>query len=98
MPNPVANPQLRWSKLIGHDHENARHTFHRPMELQTANGYIPIQNKPSGPQQFNNRRQAPPTDSGPSNSQDVRFMDGITEPHDDESISFQMGVGDEQGQ
>ena len=38
------------------------------------------------------------TDLDPSNSQDVKFMDGVTEPHPDESIHFQMGVDDEQGQ
>ena len=81
-----------------YDHGNARQTFHPPTELPTTNGYIPIQNRQGGPQHFDNRGQAPSTDPDPSNSQNVRFMDGITEPHHDESIPFQMSVGDEQGQ
>jgi hypothetical protein len=32
--------------------------------------------------------QAPPTDLGPSNSQDIKFKHGVIEPHHDESISF----------
>jgi hypothetical protein len=60
--------------------------------------YILIQNRPGGAQQFHNRRQAPPNDPGPSNSQDVRFIDGVTEPHYDESIPFQLGDKGEQVQ
>lgn len=91
-PNELRPPNLYY------DHGNARQTFHPPTGLQTANGYIPIQNRPGGPQQFDNRRPAPPINPGPSNSQDVRFVDGVTEPHQDESIAYQMGVGEEQGQ
>jgi hypothetical protein len=64
--------------------------------LQTANGYIPIQSRPSGSQPFDKRRQAPPTDPGLFNSQDVRFMDGFTDPHQDESLPSQVAFGEEQ--
>ena len=80
-----------------YDDGNARQTSHSLAGLQTANGYIPIQNRPRS-QYFNNRMQVSFTDLDPSNSQDVKFMDGVTEPHPDESIHFQMGVDDEQGQ
>lgn len=65
---------------------NAKPTFHPPAELQTAIEYIPIQGRQGGPQNFNNKRQAPPTDPGPSNSQDVRFIDGVVESHYDEGL------------
>ena len=81
-----------------YNHENARQTFHLPAGLQTANGYIPIQGRQGGPHNFGNRRQAPPTDPGPSNSQYVRFMDGVVESHHDDTLPLQMGIGEDQGQ
>ena len=60
--------------------------------------YIPIQGREGGPQNFDNRRQAPLTDPGPSNSQDVRFMDDVMESHHDDTLPLQMGIGEEQGQ
>ena len=80
------------------DHDNARQSFHPPAELQTANGYIPIQGRQGGPQNFVNRPQTPPTDPGPSNSQDVRFMDGVVESHHDDVFPLEMEIGEEQGQ
>jgi hypothetical protein len=91
-PNELRPPNLYY------DHENAMQTFHPSTRLQPANGYIPIQNRLGGPQHFDNREQVPPTNPGLSYSQNVRFMDGVMEPHHDESIPFQMAVGDEQGQ
>ena len=41
---------------------------------------MPIHNRLVGPPPQENRRQAPPNDPGPSNSQDVRFMDSTVEP------------------
>jgi hypothetical protein len=89
--------ELRQQNLY-HHLGKTRQTFHPLTGLQTTNGYIPIQNRQAGPQHFDNRRQALPTDPGPSNFQNVRFIDGVIEPHHDESLHFQMGVGDEQGQ
>ena len=77
---------------------NAKPTFHPPAELQTAIEYIPIQGRQGGPQNFNNKRQAPPTDPGPSNSQDVRFIDGVVKSHYDDTPTFDMRVGEELGQ
>ena len=54
-----------------YDHGNARQISHPPAGLQTANGYIPIQDRQGGAPNFDNRRQPPPTDPGPPNSQDV---------------------------
>jgi hypothetical protein len=42
--------------------------------------------------------QVPPTDPGSSNSQDVKFMDGLTDPHHDESILPQVALKEEQSQ
>ena len=89
--------ELRPANLY-YDHRNARQTFHPPAGLQTANGYLPIQNRQRGPPNFNNKRQAPSTDPGPSNFQDVRFMDGVVESHHDDTLPFQMGIGEELGQ
>jgi hypothetical protein len=61
-PNKFRPPNLYY------DHGNARQTFHLPTGLQMANGYIPIQNRPGGPQPFDNRRQTPPIDPSPFNS------------------------------
>ena len=60
-----------------YDYGNVRLIFHPPAGLQTANEYIVIQNRQGGPQNFDNRRQALPMDSCSSNSQDVRFIDGV---------------------
>ena len=57
--------------------------------------YIPIQGREGGPQNFDNRRQTPLTDPGPSNSQDVRFMDDVVESHHDDTLPLQMGIGEE---
>ena len=62
LPNELRPPNLYY------DHGNVRQTFHPPAGLQTANGYIPIQGRQGDPQNFDNRRQVPPTDPGPSNS------------------------------
>ena len=97
MPQGVLPNELRPPNLY-YDHGNAREIFHPLLGLQTANRYISIQNRPNDPQNFNNGRQALSTDPGPSNSLDVKFMDGVTESHHDEPILFQMGVGEEQGQ
>ena len=85
-------------RICIYDHGNARQIFHLLPGLQTANGYIPIQGRQGGPQNFDNRRQASPTDPGLSNSQDVRFMDGVIESHHDDTLPLQMGIGEEQGQ
>jgi hypothetical protein len=91
-PNEFRPPNLYY------DHGNARQTFHPPTGLQTAIGYNSIQNRPRGPQSYDNRRQVPPTDPGSTNSQDVRFMDGIRDPHHDEYIFPQVAFGEEQSQ
>ena len=65
--------------------------------MQTTNGYISIQGRQRGPQNFNNRRQAPLTDPGPSNSQDVRFMDGVVDANCDDIFPLPMDIGEEQG-
>ena len=91
-PNELRPPNLYY------DHDNARQTFHRPAGLQMANGYIPIQGRQGGPQNFDNRRQAPLTDPGPSNSQDVKYMDGVVESDHDDTLHLQMGIREDQGQ
>ena len=63
-----------------------------------ANGYIPIQDRPVGPHGQDDRRQGPTNDSGPSNSQDVRFMGMPTDPHPDEAFLLQVAPGEEQNQ
>ena len=88
-PNELRPPNLYYN------HENARQTFHLPAGLQTANGYIPIQGRQGGPQNFDNKRQAPSTDPGSSNSQNVRFMDGVVESHHDDTFPLQMGIGED---
>ena len=88
-PNEVRPPNLYYN------HGNARSSFHPPTELQTANGYIPIQGGQGDSQNFNNKHQAPPTDPSRFNSQDVRFIDGIVESHYDDILPFQMGIGEE---
>jgi hypothetical protein len=77
-PQGVPANELRPPNLY-YDHSNARQIFHPPADLQTTNGYIPIQGRQAGPPNVNSGRQAPPTDPGPSNFQDVRFMDGVLE-------------------
>ena len=37
-------------------------------------------------------------DPGPSNSQDVRFMDGVVDTNCDDMLHFPMGIGEEQSQ
>ena len=91
-PNEFRPPNLYYN------HGNAREIFHPPTGLQTANGYISIQNEQGDPQNFDDRKQIPPINPGPSNSQDVMFMDGVTELHHDESVPFQMGEGKVQSQ
>ena len=91
-PNELRQPNLYY------DHDNARQTFYPSAGLQTANGYIPIQNRQGGPQNFENRRQALPTDPGLSDSQNVRFMDGVMESHHDDTLHFQMGIREEKSQ
>ena len=81
-----------------YDHGNARQIFHPSARLQTKNGYILIQNRQRGSQNFDNKRQTPPTGPDPSNYQDVKFVDGVVESHHDETFPLQMGIGEEQGQ
>ena len=96
---PQGGPPYELRPLnLYYDHENARLTFHPPAGLQTANGYIPIQNRPVGPQPHDNRRQAPPNNPDPSNSQDVRFMDGTADTHPDEFFILQVPPREEQNQ
>ena len=83
-PNKLRPPNLYY------DHSNARQTFYTPARLQTTNGYIPIQGRQGGPQNFDNRRQAPPTDPGSSNSQDVRFMNAVVDLHWDDTLPLQV--------
>ena len=96
---PQGGPQneIRPPNLY-YDHGNARQTFHPPAGLQTANDYIPIQGRQGGSQNFDNRRQVPLTDPGPSNSQNVRFLNGVVESHHDDVLPLQMEMGEEQGQ
>ena len=63
-----------------YDHGNARQTFHLPARLQTTNGYIRMHNRQVAQPTQDPRRPPPHTDSGVSNFQDVRFMDGSTIP------------------
>ena len=77
---------------------NARQTFHSLAGLQTTNGYIPIQGRQGGPQNHDNRRQTPPMDPGPSNSQDVRFMDGMVNANCDDMFLLPMDIEEEQSQ
>ena len=88
-PNELRPPNLYYN------HGNATQTSHPPTGLQTANGYIPIQGRQGGPPNFDNRRKPPPTDPGPSKSQDVRFMDGVVEPHHDNTLHLQVEIGGE---
>ena len=78
-----------------YDHGNMIQTFHPPAGLQTANGYILIQSRQGGPPNFDNRQQAPPTNPSPSNSQDVRFMNGVVESHYDDTLPLQMEIREE---
>ena len=90
LPNELRPPNLYY------DHKNARQTFHPPTELQTANGYILIQNRQEDPHNLDNRRQTHLTDPSPYNYQDIKFMDSVVESHHEDVLSFQMGVGKEQ--
>ena len=87
VPNELRPPNIYY------DHGNARQTFHPPVRLQTMNGYISIQGKPMGPQPHDNRRQVPLHESGPSNSQDVRSMDGTTDFPLNESFFLPLALG-----
>ena len=91
-PNELRQPNLYY------DHGNSKQIFYPPAGLQTTNGYIPIQGRQGRSQNVDNKRQAPPMDPGPSNSQDVRFVDGVIESHYDDVVPFQMEIGKEQGQ
>ena len=53
-----------------------------------------LQNKEMGPYPVNNRRQVPPTNPGSSNSQDVMFIDGTTEPRANESFPLHVARGE----
>ena len=66
--------------------------------MQTANDYIPIQDRQGGPPNFDDQHQLPSTDPGASNSQDVRFMDGVVASYHDDTLPHQMEIGEEQGQ
>ena len=84
MPNPVANPQQQaqenmrgarahgavtndlWCSNLYFDHGKTN------VDLQTTNGYIPMQNKQVAQPTQDPRRPPPPTDPGACNSQDVR--------------------------
>ena len=90
--NEIRPPNLYY------DHVNAREIFHLPAGLQTRNGYIPIQGRQGGPQNHDNRRQTPPTDPGPSNSQDVRFMNDVVDAKCDDMYPLPMGIEEDQGQ
>ena len=81
-----------------YDHGKARQTFHPLAGSQTANGYLPIQNRQGGPQNFANSMQAPPMDLGLSNSQVIRFMDGVMESLHDDILPFQMAIGEDKSQ
>ena len=96
-PQGGPHSELRPPNLY-YDHKNARQTFHPRVGLQKANGYIPIQGRLVGPQPHNNKRQGLPNDSGPSNSQDVRFIDVPTDLHPDEYFLLQLAPGEEDNQ
>ena len=81
-----------------YDQANYRQTFHPPVGLQTANGYVPIQSRSVGPQPEEGGGQGPANDSGPSTSQDVRFMEVPTAPHQVEEPLPQVAQGEEQNQ
>ena len=92
----VAN-ELRPPHLY-YDQRNARQTFHPPARLQTSNGYIPMQNRQVAQLTQDPRRPPPPTDPAPSNSQDVRFMDGSTTPQANEVLPTQVAPTKDQSQ
>lgn len=52
-PHDAPSNELRPPNLY-YDHRNARQTFHLLAGLQTANGYILIQNRPVGPHPLDN--------------------------------------------
>ena len=91
----VAN-DLRLPNLY-YDHGNARQTFHPPVGLQTTNGYIPVQNRQVAQPTTDPRRPASPTDQGPSNSHDVRFMDSSTIPFASEVLPTHVAYTEGQG-
>ena len=49
-------------------------------QLWAYNGYAPNHNGPLNQQPAGNGRQVPPHNPSPSNTHDVRFMEGNTEP------------------
>ena len=54
-PQGGATNELRPPNLY-YDYGNARQTSHPLAGMQTANGYIPIQGRHGGPQNFDNKR------------------------------------------
>ena len=70
-----------------YDYGNARQTFHPPLGLQTATGYIPLNSRPPGPQGNDGRMPGPNHDGGEPNTQDVRFMGVPSEYHNHESFN-----------
>lgn len=67
-PNDIRPPNLYY------DYGNSRQTFQPPSGIQIANGYIPLNSRPSGPHANKNRMLVSSNEPGPSNSQGVRFM------------------------
>ena len=74
---------------IYYDQTNARHQFQPPVGGRLNNGYAPNQNGPVNHQPAGNGRQVPPHKPGPTNTQDVRFMEGNAEPQTNDPSTSQ---------
>ena len=74
---------------IYYDQMNPRQQFQPPAGGQTNNGYARNHDGLVNQQPAGNGRQVPPHNPGPSNTHDVRFMEGNMEPHANETSTSQ---------
>ena len=63
-----------------YDQTNTRQQYQPPAGGQTNNRYAPNHNGSANQQPAGKGKQVPPHNPGPSNMQDVRFIEGNAEP------------------
>ena len=74
---------------IYYDQMNPRQQYQPLAGGQANNGYVPNHNGSANQQPAGNGKQVPPHNPGPSNTHDVRFMEGNTGPQANEPSTSQ---------
>ena len=75
---------------IYYNQMNPRQQYQPPAGGQAENGYAPNHNGSANQQPAGNGKQVPPHNPSPSNTQDVRYMEGNAEPQSNEPSTSWM--------